>query len=69
MNKPPLAMIIGFLNAHELTTAEVEDSQYLDNLLSNVEEMIDYEGGTEWRKQMTKEYQVYYFTNKIKSTA
>lgn len=68
MNKPPLAMIIGFLNAHELTTAEVEDSQYLDNLLSNVEEMIDYDGGTEWRKQMAKEYQVYYFTNKIKST-
>ena len=67
MNRPPLAMMIGFLNAHELTTAEVDDSEYLDNLLSNMEEMIGYEGGDEWRKEMTKEYQKYFFKKKLES--
>ena len=65
MNMPPIAMIIGFLNAHNLNTAEVEDSEYLDNLLSNVEEMIGFEGGDEWRSGMTKEYQKYFFKKKL----
>jgi hypothetical protein len=67
MNMPPVAMIIGFLNAHNLNTAEVEDSEYLDNLLSNVEEMIVFEGGEEWRSGMAKEYQKYFFKKKLES--
>ena len=60
-------MVIGFLNAHNLNTVEVEDSEYLDNLISNFEEEIDYEGGDEWRGEMVKEYRKYFFKKRLES--
>jgi len=64
---PPITLVLAFLNAHELTTAEVEDSEYLDNLLSNMEEMMDFKGGVEWRRGMIAEYQKYFFKKKLES--
>lgn len=67
MSIPPVTMVIAFLNAHELSLEEVQDSEYLDNVLSNMEEMMDFEGGEEWRSNMTKEYQKYFFKKKLES--
>jgi hypothetical protein len=67
MNIPPVTMVIAFLNAHELSLEEVQDSEYLDNVLSNMEEMMDFKGGAEWRSSMIAEYQKYFFKKKLES--
>lgn len=58
---PDFKAVKAFLNAGEYKAEEVNDIEYLDDILSNMGEYCDFKAKKQWRKEMAFKYQEYYF--------
>ncbi len=58
---PDFKEVKAFLNAGKYKKAEVQDSEYLDDVLMNMGDYFAFEPNKKWKKEMIKAYQEYYF--------
>ena len=61
---PDFKEVKAFLNAGEYKAKEVNDLEYLDDVLSNMGEYFGFKAKKQWRKKMALKYQEYYFKTK-----
>lgn len=57
---PDFKEVKAFLNAGKYKKKEVEDAEYLDDVLDNMGDMYDFEVKKKWKNEMIKAYQEYY---------